>query len=155
MVVETIDSYHRLAQTIWPMTQPPQNHTSTKLHPPITKSDTRQLKRISRLRNAAKNMLPKPNANTPTATDTTRTIKTRTHATEVLQLADPPPLEDIPALCHRAITTIINKANRKLTNSLRKKEDQLYKKVPNATITTLKRRPDCNQTQKTNPSLRP
>jgi endonuclease/exonuclease/phosphatase family metal-dependent hydrolase len=130
MVVETIDSYHRLAQTIWPMTQPPQNHTSTKLHPFITKSDTRQLKRISRLRNAAKNMLPKPNTNAPTAPDTTRTTQTRTHATEVLQLADPPPLEDIPALCHRAITAIINKANRKLTNSLRKKEDQLYKKSP-------------------------
>ena len=34
MVVATIDSYHRLAQTIWPMAQPPQHNTSTKLHPP-------------------------------------------------------------------------------------------------------------------------
>jgi hypothetical protein len=41
IVVETIDSYHRLAQMIWPMTQPPPKDNNTKLHPPITKSDTR------------------------------------------------------------------------------------------------------------------
>jgi hypothetical protein len=54
MVVEIIDSYHRLVQTIWPMAQPPPRDTNTKLHPPLTKSDTRQLKRITRLRNTAK-----------------------------------------------------------------------------------------------------
>ena len=32
--VETIDGYHRLAETIWPMAQPPQTDTSSKLHPP-------------------------------------------------------------------------------------------------------------------------
>jgi hypothetical protein len=43
IVVETINSYHRLAQKIWPMAQPPPRDTNTKLHHPITKSDTRQL----------------------------------------------------------------------------------------------------------------
>ncbi len=64
MVVETIDSYHRLAQTIWPMAQPSPRDTNTKLHPPITKSDARQLKRITRLRNTTKtwylNQTPTP-----------------------------------------------------------------------------------------------
>jgi hypothetical protein len=81
-------------------------------------------------RNTAKSMLPKPNTNTPIIMDTTRTTQTCTHATEVLQLSDPIYLEDIPSLCHRAIAVIINKANRKLADSLRKKEDQLYKKSP-------------------------
>jgi hypothetical protein len=33
-------------------------------------------------------------------------------------------------LCNKAIATIINKANRKLVDTLRKKESQLYKKRP-------------------------
>jgi hypothetical protein len=37
-------------------------------------------------------------------------------------------LEVIPALCNKTIAIIINKANRKLVDSLRKKETQLYKK---------------------------
>ncbi len=37
MVVETIDIYHRLAQTIWTMAQPSPRHINTRLHPPITK----------------------------------------------------------------------------------------------------------------------
>jgi hypothetical protein len=119
MVVETIDSYHRLAQTIWPMTQPPPKDTNTKLHTPITKSDTRQLKRITRLRNTAKNMLPKPNTDTPNATNPQSTTQTRTQASEVQQLPNPPELEDIPALCHKTIAAIINKANHKLADSLR------------------------------------
>jgi hypothetical protein len=121
MVVETIDSHHRLAQTIRPMTQPPPKDTNTKLNPPITKSDTRQLKRITRLRNTAKNMLPKPNTDTPLTTNLRCTTQTRTQASEVLQLPDPPELVDIPALVHKAIALIVNKAYRKLVDSLRKK----------------------------------
>ena len=98
MVVETIDSYHRLAQTIWPMAQPPPRDTNKKLHPPNTKSDTRHLKRITRLGNTAKSMLPKPKTDTHITTDPKRTTQTRTQASEVLQLPDPPELEDIPAL---------------------------------------------------------
>jgi hypothetical protein len=130
MAVETIDSYHRLAQTIWPMAQPPPRDTNTKLHPPITKSDTKQLKLITRLRNTAKSMLPKPNTDIPITTDTKSITQTHTQASEVLQLPDSPELEDIPALCHKAIAIIINKANRKLADTLPKKEDQLYKKSP-------------------------
>ena len=33
LVVGVIDSYHFLAQKIWPMAQPPENDTTTKLHP--------------------------------------------------------------------------------------------------------------------------
>jgi len=54
---------------------------------------------------------------------TQHTTKTQTQATEVLKLIDPPKLEDIPALCNKDIATIVNKANRKLVESLRKKED--------------------------------
>ncbi len=39
-------------------------------------------------------------------------------------------MEDIPSLCHKAISSLINKANRKFMDKLRKKEDALYKKSP-------------------------
>jgi len=73
-------------------------------------------------------MLPKPKTNTPTTTDPQHTKQAQTQASEVLQLPGPPKLDDIPALCNKVIATILNKANRKLVDSLRKKEDQLYKK---------------------------
>ena len=72
------------------------------------------------------NMLPNPKTNTPTAPDPQHTKQTQTQISEVLKLSDPSKLEDIPALCNKAIATIINKANCKLVDSLRKKEDQLY-----------------------------
>jgi hypothetical protein len=126
MVVETIDAYHQLAQTIWPMARPTSRDTTTNLHSPIAKSYTRQLKRITRLRNAANNMLSKSKTNTHTTPDPKRiTAQTRTQASEILQLPDPPELEDIPALCHKAIAAIVNKANNKLVDSFRKKEDKL------------------------------
>jgi hypothetical protein len=76
-------------------------------------------------------MLPNPKTNKPFTTDPQNTKQTQTQASEVLQLLDPPNLEDIPALlCNKAIATIMNKANRKLVDSLRKKEDHLYKKSP-------------------------
>jgi hypothetical protein len=43
LILEAIDGYHLLSQTIWQMAQPPTRDTSIKLHYPITKSDTRQL----------------------------------------------------------------------------------------------------------------
>ena len=76
IVVETIDTYHLIAQQIW--IQPPSQATTTKLHPPITKSYTRQLKRITRLRNAANSMLPKPNTDTPNTTKPESTTQTST-----------------------------------------------------------------------------
>jgi hypothetical protein len=155
MVVETIDSYHHLAQTIWLMAQPPPRDTNIRLHPPITKSDTRQLKRITRLRNTAKGILPKPKTNTPITTDSPHTIQTRTQASEVLQLPVPPNLENIMALCHKAIAVITNKADRKLADSLRKKEDQLYKRALSATTTTLKPRRAYNPMPKNSPNLKP
>jgi hypothetical protein len=57
-------------------------------------------------------------------------------ASKVLNLDKPPPIQDIPALCNRAMTTILSKANKKLIDSIRKKEDALYKKAPNDTNTT-------------------
>ena len=83
-------------------------------------------------------MLPKPKTNTATTADPQHTKQTHTQATEVLQLPDPPKLEDIPALCNKDMATIINKANHKLVDSLRKKEDQLYKKRPKSYHNNLK-----------------
>ena len=74
-------------------------------------------------------MLPKPKTNKPTTADP-YTPKTQAQAKEVLQLPNPPKLEDIPSMCNKAIATIIDKAKRKLVESLRKKEDQLCKKSP-------------------------
>ncbi len=75
-------------------------------------------------------MLPKPTTATPITTNPNSTTQTRTQASEILQLPDPPELEDIPALCHKAIAVSINKANRKLADYLRKKEDKPYKRIP-------------------------
>ena len=69
-------------------------------------------------------MLPNPKHNTPPTNEPKHTEQTQSQARELLQLSDPSKLEDIPALCHKAIATIINKANCKLIDSLRKKEDQ-------------------------------
>jgi hypothetical protein len=71
-------------------------------------------------------MLSNPKTDKPPTTDPQHTKKTQTQASEVPQLSDSPKVEDIPGLCNKAIATIINKANRKLVGSLRKKEDQLY-----------------------------
>jgi len=84
LVVKAIDEYHLLAQTIWPMDKPPISDTNTKLHPPIMKSDTRQLKRINRLGNTAKRMLTNPKTNKPLTTDPQHTRQTQTLANEVL-----------------------------------------------------------------------
>lgn len=51
-------------------------------------------------------------------------------ATEFLKLDKPPSIPDIPALCNKAITTILSKANKKLMDSIRKNEDALYIKSP-------------------------
>jgi hypothetical protein len=40
------------------------------------------------------------------------------------------PIHHIPTLCKRAITTILSKSDKKLMDSIRKKEDTLYKKSP-------------------------
>ncbi len=93
---------------------PPTSYASTKLHPLITKLDTRQLKRITKLRNKAKRMLPNPKTTKSFISDPQHTTQTQTHASEVLRLTDPPNLDDIPALCNKAIATIINKANHKV-----------------------------------------
>jgi len=51
-------------------------------------------------------------------------------ASEVLKLDKPPSIPDIPALCNMAIITILSKASKKLMDSMRKKEDTLYKNSP-------------------------
>jgi hypothetical protein len=135
------------------MAQPQTRDTNLKLHPPITKSDTRQLKRITRLRNTAKNLLPKPNTNSTTATDPQHTNQTQTQASKVLQLPDPPNLEDIPALCNKAIATIINKANRELVAALRKREGQLYKNSPERYHNNLKTTAGLRPNAKDQPKL--
>jgi hypothetical protein len=98
-------------------------------------------------------MLPKPNTDTPNATNPKSTTQTRTQASEVLQLPNPPELEDIQAFCHKAIAAIVNKANRKLADSLRKKEDQLYKKSPKRYHNNLKTTAGLQPNAKDQPKL--
>jgi len=52
-------------------------------------------------------------------------------ASELLRLYKSPQLEDIPSLYNKAISSIITKANHKRVDSIWKKEDALYKKIPN------------------------
>jgi hypothetical protein len=56
----------------------------------------------------------------------------------------------MPALCNKAIATIINKANRKLVESLRKKRTGYIKRALSATTTTSKPLRAYNITPKTN-----
>ena len=135
------------------MAQPSTTETNTKLHPPIPKSDTRQLKRITRLRNTAKRILPNLKTAKQSTYEPRHTTQSRIKATEVLQLKDSTKLEDIPALCHKAITTIINKANRKLADSLRKKEELLYKKIPKRHQNNLKTKAGLQPNAKDQPNL--
>ena len=51
-------------------------------------------------------------------------------ATEVLKLGKLPFIPDILTLCNKAINNILSKANKRLMDSIRKKEDALYKKSP-------------------------
>ncbi len=78
---------------------------------------------------------------------------TPTQATKILQLNNPPNIEDIPTLCHKAISSIINKANRKLMNKLRQKEDALYKKSPKRYHASLKTSASLQPRAKDQPNL--
>ena len=75
------------------MAQPSITKTNMKLHPPIPKSDTRHLKSITRLRNTVNRILPNLKTNTP-QTKPQHTTHTIIQATGVLQLKDPPKMED-------------------------------------------------------------
>jgi len=72
---------------------------------------------------------------TPPPTDT-KTIPTI--ASEILRLDKAPQLEDLPSLRHKAILSIITKANHKLAESIRKREDALYIKSPHKYHNNLK-----------------
>ena len=98
-------------------------------------------------------MLYKQKTDTSITNESTRTTQTRKQATEVLQLSDPPELEATPALCHKSIAVIINKSNRKLAESLRKKEDQLYKKSPKHYHNNLKTAAGFQPNAKSQPKL--
>ena len=108
-----------------------------KMHTPLTNSDNRQLKRLTKLRNDANRLDTKsgpttqPSHKQPSDPGPKKeATHTPTQASNILQLTEPPNIEDIPSLCHNAISTIINKANQKLMDKLRKKEDTKYKKNP-------------------------
>jgi hypothetical protein len=98
-------------------------------------------------------MLPKPKIDTHSTPDPQKTTQTCTQASEVLQLPDPPELEDIPALCHKGMPAIVNKANRKLADTLRKKEDKLYKKSPKRYHNNLKTAAGLQPNAKDQPKL--
>jgi len=138
------------------MAQPPTRDINTKLHSPITKLGTTQLKHITRLRNTVKNMNLKPKTDTPTLTDPQHTKQTQTQASEILQLPDSPNVEGIPALCNKAIATIMTKANRELMESLSGKRKTNYiKRALNTTIITSRPHRAYSPTPKNNPNLMP
>ena len=84
-----------------------------KLRPPITKSETRQIHRLTKLRNSThRQQQAKPQQHTkrlPSTPDTTPIPQ----ATNFYQLTDPPNIEDIPSLCNKAIATITSKIDKK------------------------------------------
>ena len=53
-IITMLNTYHTLAQQIWPMAQPGLHHETEKMHTPLSNSDNRQLKRLTKLRNDAK-----------------------------------------------------------------------------------------------------
>jgi len=136
-VITMLNAYHELAQTIRPMAQPNAQTEPSKLQTPFTTADNRPLNHLTKLRNSAnqqlhtmlqhKNTTPLASSDPGPHYDNTPTPAL---ATKVLHLTDTPKLEDIPYLCHKAIASIISKANRKLMDTIRKKEDGIYKNRP-------------------------
>ncbi len=131
-----------------------------KLHTPLTHSDNRQLKRLTKLRNDANRRITKSEPTTqpvhtqPTDPDLKKEKShTPTQVSTILQLPEPPNIADIPSLCHKAISTIINKANRKLIDKLRKKEDALYKQSPKRYHANLKTTAGLQPRAKDQPNL--
>jgi hypothetical protein len=111
------------------MTQPLSSTEQRKLRLPISQSKKRQIHRLTKLRSetsrknqSATNLINDP----PDAPQDTSHIP---QAAKILQLEDIPAIEDIPSLCNKAIATIINKANKKLTDTLHIKKNALYKKI--------------------------
>jgi hypothetical protein len=109
-----------------------QEHTQPhKFYTPINTFDIRQIRRISRLRNSANNYIKSTlTPNKPHTSPSTDTKTLPAVASEINQLDKTPQLEDIPSLCHKAISPIIIKANHKLADYIRKKGNALYKKRP-------------------------
>jgi len=137
------------------MAQPPPRDTNIKLYPTITKSDIRQLKRITRLINTAKTCFPnqrqthqpQPTPNTPNKPSTSQQNPTTSRPTQL-----------------RGHTVLVQQSHshnhkqsqyRKLVDSLRKKEEQLYRKTPKRYQNNLKPRRAYNLTPKSNPNLKP
>jgi hypothetical protein len=82
------------------------------LRPPIAKSDTRQINRLVKLRNSAHRQQQaklQQQTEDPSPLPDTTPIPL---ATKILQLADPPNIEDTLSVCNKAITTIIRKAKK-------------------------------------------
>jgi hypothetical protein len=127
---------------------------------PLSNADNRQLKRLTKLRNSANRKLhntpQRKRPTSPTPPDPSLhpdNNPTPSLATKVLNLTDTPKLEDIPAVCHKAIATIIIKSNRKLMDTIRKKEDALYKKSPKRYHNNLKTAAGLQPRAKDQPNL--
>jgi hypothetical protein len=110
-IINMINAYHELAQQIWPMAALDTPSAPDKLHTPLTNSDNRQLKRLTKLRNAANRIIQKSTTTTlpthknqPDPYQQLEKTQTPTQATTILKLNEPPNMEDIPSLCHKAIS---------------------------------------------------
>jgi hypothetical protein len=95
--------------------------TTLNYTPPIAKSETRQIKRITRRRSTAKRIATNPKTNKPLTPDIQNATHFQTKATKVLQVKKPPKVDDIPVRCHKAMAKIELQGQSKLSDSLRKK----------------------------------
>jgi len=153
-VITMLHTYHELAKSLWPMAQRPTSPDPNKLHTPLTNSDDKHVKRPTRLRNTTNQQLRTPQQDKPSPPQQpSATNPTQVLATTVLQLTNTPNLEDIPSLCHKAIASIISKANRKLMESIRKNEGDLYRKSPKRYHNNLKTPAGLQPRAKNQPNL--
>ena len=60
LAIATLQHYNNLAQTIWPIAQTQEHTQPHKFYTPINKSDNRNIKRITRLRNSANTISSQP-----------------------------------------------------------------------------------------------
>jgi hypothetical protein len=111
-VIDMIDTYQTHAQTIWPMTEQAHTTETNKLRPPITKADTSQIQRLTKLRNEARQQEQPKHQQQHERPPLPPESKPTPEAKEILQLTHTPNKEDIPSLCNKAIAAIISKAKK-------------------------------------------
>jgi hypothetical protein len=158
-IITMLNAYHELAQKTWPMAQTGPPPKPKKMHTPLTNSDNRQLKRLTKLRNDANRLNTK---NEPTThksqkqpTDLglkKKTTHTSTQVSTILQLTEPHKIEDIPSLCHKLSQSLSTKQTENSSTNLGKRGRHI-KKSPKRYHANLKTSAGLQPRAKDQPSL--